>query len=40
MSAAIDIVMRKEVPILKAARAPGFTVEKLRAAWLEADEVK
>ena len=40
MSAAIDIVMRTEVPILKAARAPGFTVEKLRAAWLEADEVK
>jgi regulator of RNase E activity RraA len=40
MPAAIDIVMRKEVPILKAARAPGFTVEKLRAAWLEADEIK
>jgi regulator of RNase E activity RraA len=40
MPAAIDIVMRKEVPILKAARAPGFTVEKLRAAWLEADGIK
>jgi regulator of RNase E activity RraA len=40
MPAAIDIVVRKEQPILKAARAPGFTVEKLRAAWLEADEIK
>lgn len=40
MPAAIDIVVRKEQPILKAARAPGFTVEKLRAAWLEADEIR
>jgi regulator of RNase E activity RraA len=40
MPAAIDIVMRKEVPVLKAARAPGFTVEKLRAAWAEADLIK
>ena len=40
MPAAIDIVVRKEQPVLKAARAPGFTVEKLRAAWLEADEIK
>ena len=40
MPAAIDIVMRKEVPVLKAARAPGFTVEKLRAAWLEADDIR
>ncbi|MBK8084121.1 MAG: RraA family protein [Devosia sp.] len=40
MPAAIDIVMRKEQPILRAARAPGFTVEKLRAAWLEADEIR
>lgn len=40
MPAAVDIVMRKEVPILKAARAPGFTIEKLRAAWLEADDIK
>lgn len=40
MPAAIDIVVRKEQPILKAARAPGFTVEKLRAAWLEADAIK
>lgn len=40
MPAAIDIVIRKEQPILKAARAPGFTVEKLKAAWLEADAIK
>ena len=40
MPAAIDIVLRKEVPILTAARAPGFTVEKLRAAWLAADQIK
>jgi regulator of RNase E activity RraA len=40
MPAAIDIVLRKEQPVLKAARAPGFTVEKLRAAWLEADGIK
>jgi regulator of RNase E activity RraA len=40
MPAAIDIVVRKEQPILRAARSPGFTVEKLRAAWLEADEIK
>ena len=37
---AIDLVLRKEVPILKSARAPGFTVEKLKAAWLEADQIK
>ena len=40
MAWAIDVVMRKEVPVLTAARAPGFTVEKLKAAWLEADEIK
>jgi regulator of RNase E activity RraA len=40
MPAAIDIVLRKEVPILTAARAPGFTVEKLKAAWVEADQIK
>lgn len=39
MAWAIDVVMRKEVPILTAARAPGFTVEKLKAAWLAADEI-
>ena len=40
MTAAIDVVVRKEQPILKAARAPGFTVEKLKAAWIEADQIK
>lgn len=40
MPAAIDIVLRKEQPILKAARAPGFNIEKLRAAWREADQIK
>lgn len=39
MPAAIDVVLRKERPILAAARAPDFTVEKLRAAWLEADTI-
>jgi regulator of RNase E activity RraA len=40
LPAAIALVLRKEQPILKAARAPGFNVEKLKAAWLEADEIK
>lgn len=40
LPAAIDIVLRKEAPILKAARAPGFNIEKLRAAWSEADTIK
>lgn len=40
LPAAIDLVLRKEQPILSAARAPGFTVEKLRAAWAEADEIR
>lgn len=35
----IDMVTRKEAPILKAARAPGFTPEKLRIAWGEAEDV-
>ena len=39
MAWAIDVVMRKEVPILTAARTPGFNAEKLRAAWLEADKI-
>jgi regulator of RNase E activity RraA len=39
MAWAIDVVLRKEVPILTAARAPGFTIEKLRAAWAEADKI-
>jgi regulator of RNase E activity RraA len=35
---AIDLVMRKEAPILRAARSPGFTVEKLIEAWGEAED--
>lgn len=40
MASAIELVLRKEAPILKAARAPGFTLEKLKAAWAEADKVE
>lgn len=36
---AIDMVIRKEAPILRAARAPGFDIDKLVAAWGEADDV-
>jgi regulator of RNase E activity RraA len=36
---AIELDRRKEAPILAAARAPGFTVEKLFAAMGEADEI-
>ncbi|MBO1905842.1 RraA family protein [Microvirga sp. 3-52] len=36
---AIDLVTRKEAPILRAARSPGFTVEKLIEAWGEAEEM-
>lgn len=36
---AIDLVTRKEAPLIKAARAPGFTVDKLIAAWGEAEDV-
>jgi regulator of RNase E activity RraA len=36
---AIDTVARKEAPILKAARSPGFDVETLLRAWGEADDV-
>jgi regulator of RNase E activity RraA len=39
LPAAIDLCTRKEAPILKAARAPGFSVEKLRAAMGEADDI-
>ena len=35
----IDTITRKEAPILKAARAPGFSPEKLRIAWGEAEDV-
>ncbi|MCX7341797.1 MAG: RraA family protein [Hyphomicrobiales bacterium] len=36
---AIDLVTRKEAPILKAARAEGFTIDRLLAAWGEADDI-
>jgi regulator of RNase E activity RraA len=36
---AIDLVTRREAPIIAAARQPGFTVEKLRAAMAEADDI-
>ena len=36
---AIDLCIRKEEPILKAARAADFSIEKLKAAMGEADEI-
>jgi regulator of RNase E activity RraA len=36
---AIDLSLRQEAPILAAARAPGFTVDKLVAAWGEAADI-
>jgi regulator of RNase E activity RraA len=35
----IDLTTRKEAPILAAARSPGFSLERLIAAWGEADDV-
>lgn len=39
LAAAIGLVTRKEAPLLKAARSPGFSVEALYAAWGEAEDV-
>lgn len=39
LPAAIDLVTRKEAPLLKAARAPGFNIAKLLEAWGEAEDV-
>ncbi|MEK0085405.1 RraA family protein [Benzoatithermus flavus] len=36
---AIDLVTRREAPIIAAARQPGFSIEKLRVAMAEADEI-
>ncbi len=36
---AIDLCARREAPILAAARSPGFSVEKLAAAWAEAEDI-
>ena len=35
----IDLVLRKEKPVLDAARGPDFSIEKLRQAWGAAEEV-
>jgi regulator of RNase E activity RraA len=39
LPAAIDLCTRREAPILKAAREPGFSIEKLKAAMGEADDI-
>jgi regulator of RNase E activity RraA len=36
---AVELNMRQEAPILAAARAPNFTVDKLLQAWGEADDI-
>jgi regulator of RNase E activity RraA len=40
MPRCIDLVIRKERPIISAARAPGFTVEKLKIAWGESEDAR
>ena len=39
LPATVDLCIRREEPILRAAKAPGFTVDDLIAAWGEADDV-
>ena len=39
LPAAIDLCVRREKPILEAARAPGFGIEQLRAAMRTADDI-
>jgi regulator of RNase E activity RraA len=39
LPAAINLCMRQEAPILAAARAEGFTVDKLITAWGKADDI-
>ncbi|MCX7933279.1 MAG: RraA family protein [Rhodovarius sp.] len=39
LPAAIDLLARREAVILSMARAPGFDIEKLKAALAEADEI-
>jgi Aldolase/RraA len=39
LPAAIDVCNRQEAPILRAARAPGFSVDRLVAAMGEADDI-
>ena len=40
LPAAIDLMARKEKVLLDAAKAPGFNIEKLRAAMAQSDTVK
>jgi regulator of RNase E activity RraA len=40
LPAAIDLMARKEKVILDAARVPGFTVDKMRAAMAASEQVK
>jgi regulator of RNase E activity RraA len=39
LPAAIDVITRKERPLIQAAQLPGFSVEHLRAAMAEADDI-
>jgi regulator of RNase E activity RraA len=39
LPAAIDLCTRREAPILAAARAPGFSLDDLRAAFAQADDI-
>jgi hypothetical protein len=37
--AAIELLTRREAAILRVARSPGFSIEKLKAAMAEAEEI-
>lgn len=39
IAAAVALVFKKERAVIEAARAPGFTVEKLKAAWAEMESI-
>ena len=39
LPAAIELLTRREAAILRVARSPGFTVEKLKGAIAEAEEI-
>ena len=36
---AIELVIKKEAPILKAAKSPGFNIDVLKKAFEEADDI-
>ena len=38
LPAAVDLVMRKESPLLKAAKSPGFTIEMLKKALQDSEK--